>query len=131
MPSEMLLICSIVNMEKIYNILEPIWVWTLTYLDTYIILSSYYVLLYYILMFIFHLLQNCDSYEARLRTMGRSTSGEEEASRRRQLSPSDGDRYRYVYIYILDILFSSNHNIHKSLCGLCFWASDLLIERLL
>ena len=51
-------------------------------------------------MFIFHLLQNCDSYEARLRTMGRSTSGEEEASRRRQLSPSDGDRYRYVYIYI-------------------------------
>jgi len=25
---------------------------------------------------------------------------------------------------ILDILFSSNHNIHKSLCGLCFWASD-------
>ena len=51
-------------------------------------------------MFIFQLLQNCDSYEARLRTMGRSTSGEEEASRRRQLSPSDGDRYRYVYIYI-------------------------------
>ena len=22
----------------------------------------------------------------------------------------------------LDILFSSNHNIHKSSCGLCFWA---------
>ena len=39
--------------------------------------------------------QNCDSYEARLKTLGRSTSGEEEASRRRQLSPSDGDRYRY------------------------------------
>jgi len=38
--------------------------------------------------------QNCDSYEARLKTLGRSTSGEEEASRRRQLSPSDGDRYR-------------------------------------
>ena len=83
-------------------------------------------------MFIFRLLQNCDSYEARLRTMGRSTSGEEEASRRRQLSPSDGDRYRYVYIYIyiLDILFSSNHDIHKSLCVLCFWASDPLIEGL-
>ena len=29
----------------------------------------------------------------------------------------------------LDILFSSNHNIHKSLCGLCFWASDPLIVR--
>ena len=26
----------------------------------------------------------------------------------------------------LDILFSSNHNIHKSLYGLCFWASDPL-----
>ena len=25
--------------------------------------------------------------------------------------------------------FSSNHNIHKSLCGLCFWASDPLIDR--
>ena len=31
--------------------------------------------------------------------------------------------------YILDILFPSNHNIHKSLYGLCFWASDLLIDR--
>ena len=29
----------------------------------------------------------------------------------------------------LDILFSSNHNIHKSSCGLCFWASDPLIKR--
>ena len=29
----------------------------------------------------------------------------------------------------LDILFSSNHNIHKSLYGLCFWASDPLIDR--
>ena len=28
-----------------------------------------------------------------------------------------------------DILFSSNHNIHKSSYGLCFWASDPLIER--
>ena len=33
---------------------------------------------------------------------------------------------RYV---LLDILFPSNHNIHKSLCGHCFWASDPLIER--
>ena len=31
---------------------------------------------------------------------------------------------------VLDILFSSNRNIHKSLCGLCFWASDPLIERI-
>ena len=29
----------------------------------------------------------------------------------------------------LDILFSSNHNIHKSSCGLCVWASDTLINR--
>ena len=29
----------------------------------------------------------------------------------------------------LDILFSSNHNIHKSSSGHCFWASDPLIER--
>ena len=34
---------------------------------------------------------------------------------------------KHVFIYIyssvgtrLDTLFSSNHNIHKSLCGLCF-----------
>ena len=26
-------------------------------------------------------------------------------------------------------IFMSNHNIHKSLYGLCFWASDPLIER--
>ena len=31
----------------------------------------------------------------------------------------------------LEILFSSNHNIHKSLRGLCFWASDPLIDSLL
>ena len=29
----------------------------------------------------------------------------------------------------LDILFSSNHYIHKILYGLCSWASDPLIER--
>ena len=27
--------------------------------------------------------------------------------------------------------FSSNHNIHKSLCGLCFWSPDPLINRFL
>ena len=35
-----------------------------------------------------------------------------------------------LLILLLDILFPSNHNIHKSSCGLCFWASDPLIERL-
>ena len=29
----------------------------------------------------------------------------------------------------LDILFLSNHNIHKSSCFLYFWASDPLVER--
>ena len=29
----------------------------------------------------------------------------------------------------LDILFSSNHDIHKSSSGHCFWASDPLIEK--
>ena len=38
----------------------------------------------------------------------------------RELSP---------YLFNLDILFSSNHYIHKSSCGLCFWASDPLIDR--
>ena len=33
------------------------------------------------------------------------------------------------YVCILEILFLSNHNIHKSSCGLCFWASDPLIDR--
>ena len=28
----------------------------------------------------------------------------------------------------VDILFLSNQNIHKNLCGQCFWASDPLIE---
>ena len=26
-------------------------------------------------------------------------------------------------------IFSSNHNIHQSSCGLCFWAPDPLIDR--
>ena len=29
----------------------------------------------------------------------------------------------------LDILFPSNHNIHKSSYGHCYWVSDPLIER--
>ena len=35
----------------------------------------------------------------------------------------------HVIVCTLDILFSSNRNIHKSSCGLYFWASDPLIER--
>ena len=34
-----------------------------------------------------------------------------------------------MYLPILDIFFSSNRNIHKSSYGLCFWASDPLIDR--
>ena len=33
------------------------------------------------------------------------------------------------YICTLDILFSSNHNIHKGSCGLCFWTTDQVIDR--
>ena len=48
-----------------------------------------------------------------------------------------GGKYKYTYlcdllynqISKLDILFLSNHNIHKSLFSLCFWASDPLINR--
>ena len=29
----------------------------------------------------------------------------------------------------LDILFPSNHNIHKSSYALCFWTSDPLIDK--
>ena len=44
--------------------------------------------------------------------------------------------YAYVDVIvwqstILDVIFLSNHNIHKSLFGLCFWASDPLFERFL
>ena len=39
-----------------------------------------------------------------------------------------GSTSYYLLCIVLDILFSSNHNIHKSSFGLCFWASDPLIE---
>ena len=35
----------------------------------------------------------------------------------------------HIRLCTLDILFSSNHNIHKNSCNLCFWASDPLIDR--
>ena len=46
------------------------------------------------------------------------------------LQPSDLSRNTQLpSTYLpLDILFPSNRNIHKSSCGHCFWASDL-IER--
>ena len=37
--------------------------------------------------------------------------------------------YYDVEILTLDILFSSNHNIHKSSCGLRYWASNPLIIK--
>ena len=45
--------------------------------------------------------------------------------------------FHSLFVYVLplvkartlDILFLSNHNIHKSLYGLCFEASDPLNER--
>ena len=44
-------------------------------------------------------------------------------------SPMTSVVFLYFYARGLDILFSSNHNIHKSSCGHCFLASDPLIER--
>ena len=39
-------------------------------------------------------------------------------------------KIQYIHIVCtLDILFTSNHNIHKNSYGLCFWASDPLIDR--
>ena len=52
-----------------------------------------------------------------------------------QVSVADRERERKKIskqsdnMFIVDILFLSNHNIHKSLLGLCFWASDFLIDR--
>ena len=40
----------------------------------------------------------------------------------------NNDKEYELYYIILDILFSSNHNIHKSSYDHCFWASDPLIE---
>ena len=33
------------------------------------------------------------------------------------------------YPDIVPSIFSSNHNVHKSSSGLCFWAPDPLIDR--
>ena len=34
-----------------------------------------------------------------------------------------------LYVPFDRYTFLSNHNIHKSSCGLCFWALDPLIDR--
>ena len=45
-----------------------------------------------------------------------------------RISPRYNESNIITFISILDILFSSNDNIHKSSCDHCFWASDPLIE---
>ena len=45
-----------------------------------------------------------------------------------EIPDDDSDQMNSLKVSI-DILFSSNRNIHKSSCGLCFWASYPLIER--
>ena len=37
----------------------------------------------------------------------------------------------FFTVCILDIFFSSNQKVHKTLCGLCFWALDPLIGVIL
>ena len=43
----------------------------------------------------------------------------------------------FYFVYVIVFIkrydrytFSSNHNIHKSSCGLCFWALDPLIDEI-
>ena len=40
------------------------------------------------------------------------------------------EKISLFFIPWLDILFLSNHNIHKSFYGFCIWASDPLIDRI-
>ena len=46
-----------------------------------------------------------------------------------EIPDDDSDQMNSLKVSILDILFSSNRNIHKSSCSLYFWASDPLIDR--
>ena len=46
-----------------------------------------------------------------------------------EIPDDDSDQMNSLKVSILDILFPSNHNIHKSSYCLCFWASDPLIDR--
>ena len=45
------------------------------------------------------------------------------------ITPRISAQSKILYISNIDILFQSNHNIHKILYDLCFWASDPLIDR--
>ena len=45
----------------------------------------------------------------------------------RPIPASDGPTLYYRYVRYT---FSSNHNIHKISCGLCFWTLDPFINRL-
>ena len=45
------------------------------------------------------------------------------------LGSGKSSKIKTKQVLSLDVLFSSNQNIHKSSSGLCFWASDSLIER--
>ena len=42
----------------------------------------------------------------------------------------NGQSTKIQNAYLLDILFSSNHNIHTSSYGFCIWASDSFIDRI-
>ena len=45
------------------------------------------------------------------------------------LGSGKSSKIKTKQVLSLDVLFSSNHNIHKSSSGHCFRASDLLIDR--
>ena len=47
------------------------------------------------------------------------------------LEPEKNNKIRTpkkVFCMYVRYTFSSNHNIHKNSCGLCFWAPDPLID---
>ena len=46
-----------------------------------------------------------------------------------EIPDDDSDQMNSLKVSILDILFSSNRNIHKRSCGHFLGASDLLIQR--
>ena len=37
---------------------------------------------------------------------------------------TDNNVAEICQVRLVEIIFSSNYNIHKSLCGFCFWALD-------
>ena len=83
-----------------------------------------------------NLRRDCDTKKVKVSKFARKL-----LSRTIDRRPKDKERRRVVLVVeedreeeearqdVVDILFPSNHNIHKSLCGGCFLASDPLIER--